>query len=94
MSASPYLSKRVMAMLPPKRNMRDQMRQHAWDKSGGKCTYCGCDLGDDQRLVYPADLPFMTIDHVIPRSAGGKHVPENCVSSCQSCNSRKGARAS
>lgn len=33
-----------------------------------------------------------TIDHVIPRSRGGKHTWENCVASCMSCNHRKADR--
>lgn len=30
-----------------------------------------------------------TIDHVVPRSQGGKTTWENCVMSCQSCNFKK-----
>lgn len=30
-----------------------------------------------------------TVDHVIPRSRGGKHVWENVVGACQKCNSKK-----
>jgi 5-methylcytosine-specific restriction endonuclease McrA len=40
-----------------------------------RCAYCG------RRAE--------TIDHVIPRSRGGKHTWENCVASCMSCNHRK-----
>lgn len=40
-----------------------------------RCAYCG----------HRAE----TIDHVIPRSRGGKHTWENCVASCSSCNHRK-----
>ncbi|MGH3382471.1 MAG: HNH endonuclease, partial [Actinoallomurus sp.] len=29
------------------------------------------------------------IDHVIPRSRGGKHLWENCVASCMPCNHHK-----
>ncbi len=32
----------------------------------------------------------MTIDHVIPRSLGGRTVWENVVSACRACNLRKG----
>jgi len=45
----------------------------------GKCAYCG--HKEDQR---------MTIDHVIPRSRGGKSTWENCVATCKKCNSSKG----
>jgi 5-methylcytosine-specific restriction endonuclease McrA len=36
--------------------------------------------------------PGLTVDHVIPRSRGGKSVWENIVASCASCNRRKGNR--
>ncbi len=42
------------------------------------CAYCGT----------RAD----TIDHVVPRSRGGKHDWENCVASCNRCNHRKADR--
>lgn len=31
-----------------------------------------------------------TIDHVVPRAAGGQNSYENCVAACQTCNRRKG----
>jgi 5-methylcytosine-specific restriction endonuclease McrA len=46
-----------------------------------KCQYC-----DD---VF--DYDELTIDHVIPRSAGGRTTWENCVTSCKSCNHSKGS---
>ncbi|MDN5917381.1 MAG: HNH endonuclease [Pseudonocardia sp.] len=47
-------------------------------RDGRRCAYCG----------RRAD----TIDHVIPRSRGGKHSWENCVAACRTCNSRKADR--
>ena len=47
-----------------------------------KCQYC-----DD---VF--DYDELTIDHVVPRSNGGKTVWENCVTSCKACNHAKGSR--
>jgi 5-methylcytosine-specific restriction endonuclease McrA len=44
------------------------------------CQYCG-----------RTDGP-MTIDHVVPRSHGGKETWENLVCACSACNSRKGNR--
>ena len=48
----------------------------------GRCAYCG---------KKPKQL---TIDHVIPLSKHGGHVPENIVPACRTCNSAKGARES
>ena len=43
------------------------------------CQYCGRNGGER-----------MTIDHVIPRSLGGRTVWENVVSACRDCNLKKG----
>jgi 5-methylcytosine-specific restriction endonuclease McrA len=44
------------------------------------CQYCG------------QHVPYLTIDHVIPRRLGGCHVWENLVAACPNCNHRKGGR--
>ena len=46
------------------------------------CQYCG------KRFV----TDDLTVDHVIPKSQGGRSVWENCVTSCVDCNARKAAR--
>ena len=38
------------------------------------------------------DYDELTIDHVVPRAAGGKTTWENCVTSCKSCNHDKGSK--
>ena len=43
------------------------------------CQYCGA-----QREL--------TLDHVTPRSRGGRHAWENVVIACRDCNQRKGSR--
>jgi len=48
-----------------------------------KCVYCG----------KTAEEGHLTIDHVIPKSKGGKSTWENCVTSCKPCNARKGHRS-
>ena len=45
------------------------------------CAYCG---------VYDKK---MTVDHVIPKAAGGKNTFENTTSSCKKCNNKKGDRS-
>jgi len=49
-------------------------------RDGFKCGYCG---KDGERL---------TVDHIIPKSRGGKTCFENCVACCKPCNNRKGAK--
>jgi HNH endonuclease len=43
------------------------------------CAYCG-------------SRTEVTIDHIDPLSAGGKHVPENIAAACRSCNASKKER--
>jgi 5-methylcytosine-specific restriction endonuclease McrA len=44
------------------------------------CQYCG-------RVTHD-----LTIDHVLPKSRGGKHSWENLAAACKECNHRKGGR--
>ena len=44
------------------------------------CQYCGTQSN------------HLTIDHVVPRYRGCKHVWENVVSACPTCNRRKGGK--
>lgn len=45
-----------------------------------QCQYCG---------KFPNQL---TVDHVIPKHLGGKHIWENVVTACPQCNHRKGGK--
>jgi 5-methylcytosine-specific restriction endonuclease McrA len=51
-------------------------------RDGFSCQYC-------QTNLPPARL---TLDHVVPRSRGGRSTWENLVSCCYPCNNRKGNR--
>lgn len=53
-------------------------RQNVFKRDGNQCVYCG----------NAHHSP--TIDHVLPRSMGGKDTWENLVTACQKCNSKKG----
>ena len=46
------------------------------------CQYCGRNGGER-----------MTIDHIIPKSLGGRTVWENVVSACRACNLKEGKQA-
>jgi 5-methylcytosine-specific restriction endonuclease McrA len=37
-------------------------------------------------------VPYLTVDHIIPRHLGGEHVWINLVAACPHCNHRKGGR--
>ncbi len=47
---------------------------------------------DDFECVYCGTGNSLNIDHVIPRSRGGRNTFENTVTSCIDCNNRKGDR--
>ena len=47
---------------------------------------------DKHTCQYCGSTKQLTLDHVIPRSKGGKHTWDNVVIACESCNSRKGDR--
>jgi 5-methylcytosine-specific restriction endonuclease McrA len=57
-------------------------RRNLYRRDNYTCQYCG-------RRPGAADL---TIDHVIPRSQGGRTTWENCVLACVECNKRKAHR--
>ena len=47
---------------------------------------------DKHTCQYCGSTKHLTLDHVIPRSKGGKHSWDNVVIACEQCNSRKGDR--
>jgi 5-methylcytosine-specific restriction endonuclease McrA len=57
-------------------------RRNLFKRDLNQCQYCGCKPGTAE----------LSIDHVIPRSRGGKSTWENCVLACTNCNRRKANR--
>jgi 5-methylcytosine-specific restriction endonuclease McrA len=53
------------------------------------CHWCCTRLTDSAKQHRPTDR---TIDHVIPVSRGGQHVPDNLVAACKRCNCSKGTK--
>lgn len=47
---------------------------------------------DDRTCQYCGSRKHLTLDHVIPRSRGGRHTWDNVVTACSACNARKGNR--
>ncbi len=54
-------------------------RQNVFKRDGLACQYCGT-------------MKNLTLDHVIPRSKGGKSSWLNLVTACRHCNAKKGDR--
>ncbi len=57
-------------------------RKNVFARDGHTCQYCGQEKPTSQ----------LSLDHVIPRSHGGKTTWDNIVCCCMKCNSRKGGR--
>lgn len=57
-------------------------RRNLYRRDRFTCQYCGSQPGQES----------LTIDHVVPRSKGGKSTWENCVLACVACNKRKADR--
>lgn len=57
-------------------------RLNIYSRDGDTCQYCGRKLARNE----------LNIDHVLPRSQGGKTSWENVVCSCVPCNLQKGGR--
>lgn len=62
----------------PRAEGRRLSRKAILARDGFRCQYCG----STRRL---------TLDHIVPRSRGGLTSWENVITSCASCNVRKGA---
>lgn len=52
-------------------------RQNIFKRDGHRCVYCG--THDD-----------LTLDHVMPKSRGGRTSWENLITACRRCNAKKG----
>jgi len=84
-SGGPIRIPRVIVLVAfdrlPKRHVRFS-RINLMARDNFQCQYCG-------RKPHRAEL---NLDHVVPRSLGGRSTWENVVTSCVDCNRRKGGR--
>ncbi len=71
---------RLQSMVNRPRPQLKLTRREVFRRDNYTCQYCGKRTND------------LTIDHIIPRHLGGKHVWNNVVAACPNCNHRKGGR--
>lgn len=64
-----------------------EVRQKVWELTGGRCTYCDCQLENGGTVG-----ASFVVEHVVPRSCGGPDNIANYVPACASCNNSKGDR--
>jgi 5-methylcytosine-specific restriction endonuclease McrA len=68
---------KAFVRVPYKRIMLS--RKNVLRRDGYRCQYCG-------------SRDSLTVDHVLPRSRGGRDTWENLVAACTPCNNKKGNR--
>lgn len=82
-----------------KRRNPDRVRVLVYRRIAAKLTAPGADYTTPTKIAarvayhgercYYCSGPFEHVEHRIPLSRGGYHLPANMVPSCKSCNSRK-----
>lgn len=70
---------RLLTYVPIPHRRVPLSRTNIYKRDGFRCVYCGSSR-------------HLTVDHVVPKSQGGKDVWENLVTACQRCNIKKGNR--
>lgn len=78
----PLVIRLVYYVKIPRRISLPVTRKTIFARDNYTCQYCN--------TLPPKQL--LTVDHVLPRSRGGKTTWENVVTACQTCNGRKGNR--
>lgn len=80
------MSTRTASRYQPKGTwIRTEKRLALYIRHSFTCAYCGKDL----RHAEPAEL---TLDHLVPRQAGGSNHHTNLILACRSCNSSRQAK--
>lgn len=74
----------------PRRGVR-WSRRGIMQRDSYRCIYCGTRAGDRLGSVVITKSDF-TIDHIVPRSRGGRNSWGNTACACSKCNQRKGNR--
>jgi 5-methylcytosine-specific restriction endonuclease McrA len=66
-----------------------EIRKKVWDKSDKKCFYCRVEM------VFKGKQngKFMTMEHLIPKSQGGRLTEDNIVAACRACNKARGDKS-
>jgi 5-methylcytosine-specific restriction endonuclease McrA len=66
--------------IPPGKKDVPMSNRRIFDRDGYQCAYCLTELTHSTA----------TVDHIHPRSKGGKHEWTNVITSCKPCNAKKG----
>ena len=94
---TPNIIFEVPSVLRLTRYVNVPLRGASWSKQGVlkrdqfTCVYCAAKIGGQRgnHVYVRADF---TVDHIIPRSRGGRNTWGNTACACYHCNQRKGNR--
>lgn len=75
----PIIIRLIKAIRRIYKNSVPVTRKNILTRDNHTCQYCGHKISGD----------LVTIDHVIPKSKGGKNIWDNLVTCCISCNTKK-----
>ena len=82
---SPNLSIKIPSVIVFRHNKHRRVksvrfsRKNVWIRDEGRCQYCGTAVS----------IKNFTLDHVLPRTAGGLTIWSNVVTCCSNCNQKK-----
>ena len=65
-----------------------EARQKLGREQGNKCCFCGVTMTWNMKKI-PLAMTCATLEHIIPKSKGGKDHINNLAVSCWQCNSRR-----
>jgi len=74
----------------PKRQVRFS-RKNIFERDNYTCQYCGNRPPSRNKIKW-MEKNQLNLDHVVPRSKGGKTIWTNIVTSCYDCNYKKGSK--
>ena len=78
----PLVIRLVYFVKIPRRISLPVTRRGVLSRDHYTCQYCGA----------TPPRKHLTVDHILPRSRGGKSTWENVTTACEKCNGRKGSR--
>lgn len=70
--------------------IRDEKREAIYARDGWTCWACGHKVARAPSLKAGAPGRLATLDHVIPRPAGGSNDERNLATMCSDCNTDRG----